>query len=345
MKTINAALWAACLCAPLSAQPSTPADADADCLLQQLTQAGDTTTASEIRAACAQAAQAPRPPINDDPRASAEPGPREGPLSARLAREQASRKPPFTIMAHEPNWLLAASWNRAGYDPTIFRDALDDPDYQLDDTETQFQISIKTPIGLDLFDSGVDAWLGYTVRTFWQLYNTKESEPFRDTNHSPQGWLQMQPSWQIGNFKIPMLRLGMIHQSNGREQPYSRSWNRLFAEAAIEQGPLVLSMRPWIRFAGDTADRDNPDIGDYFGHVEFNAAWAGEKSLISMMLRNNLESGFSRGAVEAGWSYPIPQWPWARAYLQYFYGYGESLLDYNQRTHRIGLGLALTDWF
>jgi phospholipase A1 len=61
------------------------------------------------------------------------------------------------------------------------------------------------------------------------------------------------------------------------------------------------------------------------------------------MSRNNLESGFSRGAVELGWSFPLGGYPYMKGYAQYFYGYGESLIDYDRITNRIGLGVSLTD--
>ncbi len=60
------------------------------------------------------------------------------------------------------------------------------------------------------------------------------------------------------------------------------------------------------------------------------------------MLRNNLRSSNNRTTVQLDWSFPIGGR--LKGYLQYFDGYGESLVDYNYRNQRIGLGIMLTSW-
>ena len=60
--------------------------------------------------------------------------------------------------------------------------------------------------------------------------------------------------------------------------------------------------------------------------------------------QNNLESGFSRGGLELSWSFPLWNWPYLRGYVQYYTGYGESLIDYDQYVNRLGIGFSLSDW-
>jgi phospholipase A1 len=75
---------------------------------------------------------------------------------------------PFTLMAHKPNYILVAAYNSSGYDPSLYRQQFDDPSLDVDDTEAQFQISIKTPLAIDLFDS-FDLYAAYTKRTIASL--------------------------------------------------------------------------------------------------------------------------------------------------------------------------------
>ena len=62
------------------------------------------------------------------------------------------------------------------------------------------------------------------------------------------------------------------------------------------------------------------------------------------MSRNNIESGFSKGAIELGASCHLGVTENLKLYIQYFSGYGESLIDYNHYVSRLGVGIMLSDW-
>jgi phospholipase A1 len=213
---------------------------------------------------------------------------------------------------------------------------------EAEDTEAQFQISMKVPLAVNLFDT-VDIYGAYTNRSFWQLYNSS-SAPFRETNHEPEGWVQFNPKWEFLGFTNSSNMIGIVHQSNGRGSTLSRSWNRVYANFLVERGRFALSFKPWFRISEDEDEDDNPDITDYLGHSEIRAAYKLKEHVFSLMSRNNIESGFSNGAVELSWSFPIFGYPYFKGYVQYFTGYGESLIDYDNYVNRIGIGIAVTDW-
>ncbi len=169
--------------------PGGPAVADdlETCLTEMLMQSGDSTTVGEIRARCAQRTQAELPD---------EEVIQPTVVSDRLEQDRKQVFQPFTLMAHKPNYFLAAAHNSKGYDPELFREQYLDPSIEFDDTEAQFQISLKAPLWVDLFDK-VDIYAAYTNRSFWQVYSSEMSSPFRETNHEPEVWVQFTPSWEI----------------------------------------------------------------------------------------------------------------------------------------------------
>ena len=77
-------------------------------------------------------------------------------------------------MAHKPNYIPVATRNSTGYDPTVYRPQAGDENLKVDDTDSRFQISIKTPLALNLFDT-LDIYTTYTKRSFWQVYNREGS--------------------------------------------------------------------------------------------------------------------------------------------------------------------------
>jgi len=305
-----------------------------ECMTNAMQQADDNVTIGDLRLQC-QNQLREGSFVADQKQA--------GVVSERLRQDKRNVLAPFTLMAHKPNYILLAAYNSSGYDPEVYREQYRESSIELDDTEAQFQISIKTPLAIDLFDK-FDIYAAYTNRSFWQVYNDDISSPFRETNHEPEIWAQFNPNWEFLGFTNTANALGVVHQSNGQGGVLSRSWNRVFANVIVEKENLALSFKPWYRIPEDDKNDDNPDITDYLGHYELRGAYKWGEHVFSAMSRNNLESGFSKGAVELGWSFPLGSYPYMKGYVQYFSGYGESLIDYNQYTNRIGVGVALTDW-
>ena len=305
-----------------------------ECVLEKIRDASDTTLVGEIRAACLEVAQA---------RASAQPEPTGAeeeatPLEARIGETKATEGMSFVITPYKPNYVMV------GYNPdpneAPFQEAFPDEEIDFEEAEIKFQISFMFPIVRNIFGDNGDLNIAYTNRSFWQAFDEDLSAPFRETNHEPEIFFQFDNDWKILGFTNRLNSFGYVHQSNGRNDPLSRSWNRLFANFILERKNLAISIKPWIIIMDLTG---NEDIQDYMGNVELRGAYKWHRNTFSLLLRNNLQSGFSKGAFQADWSFPIYQR--LRGYVQYFNGYGESLIDYNVHNNTLGLGFLFTDYF
>ena len=204
-------------------------------------------------------------------------------------------------------------------------------------------MSLKYKLIDDLFDKNIDFYLAYTNLSYWQAYNSKPSSIFRDTNHEPEAWLQFNTNWDLLGIKSRIIQVGAWHQSNGKGEPFSRSWNRLYANFIFEKDNLVFGIKPWYRLPEDDKHDDNPDIKKYYGHGELSGFYKWDEHNLSFMLRNNLRSSGNKGAIELGWTFPLHKK--IKGYVQYFNGYGQSILDYDSSANTIGIGIALSDLY
>ena len=322
-------------CVPTNAKELTDIET---CILEIFQTSPDELTIGEAKAQCRDKVVTTRKTYSDDKSLK-----KSGIVEERLNADDKNILKPFTLMAHKSNYILLAAHNFQGWNSEIHEQISNLDSIEFQDTEVQFQLSLKTPIVVDLFDEGVDIFGAYTVRSFWQLYNDNISSPFRETNHEPEIWIQARPDIAFLGFKHNARALGFSHQSNGQGGSLSRSWNRIYALFGFERGNFAFMLKPWFRIPEDIENDDNPDITDYLGHAELQMAYKYNDHTFTLMTRNNLESGFSRGTVALGWSFPLFQYKYFKGYMHYFSGYGMSLIDYDQYVNQIGFGLVFTD--
>ena len=249
------------------------------------------------------------------------------------------RRGRFAVSAHRSNYFIPISYVSSPNEGPI-REA--DPNQDLKNAEAAFQISIKTKLWQDIFGTNMDLWFAYTQRSFWQFYNTEDSSPFRETNYEPEMLLNFRTNYDLLGFKGRFINVGLNHQSNGRSEPLSRSWNRVVANFGFERSDLVLLLKTWWRIPESDEDDDNPHMEDYLGYGELWGYYFWRGHRFGIMWRNNLDFGDNRGAVQLEWSFPL--FERVNGYIQYFNGYGESLLDYNSSINRIGIGFILKEW-
>ena len=245
----------------------------------------------------------------------------------------------YSFMPHRSNYILPFAYNDSPNKEPIQEVS---PDMDVQETEVKFQISFKIKLWQDIFGKDMDLWFGYTQKSFWQLYNFDDSAPFRETNYEPELLLNFRTNYKLLGLKGRIINVGFNHQSNGRSEPLSRSWNRIVGNMGFERGDFTLLLKAWYRIPESSKDDDNPDISDYLGPGEVWGYYLWNKQRFGVMLRNNFQTNKNRGALQLEWS--IPTIKKVSFYIQYFKGYGESLLDYDHDVNRISIGFILVDW-
>lgn len=213
--------------------------------------------------------------------------------------------------------------------------------YPLDNKEMKFQISVKAHM---LGENRHTVWFGYTQLSFWQIYDTGHSGPFRESNHEPELIYSYRPEGLAPGpgINFSFLNSGIVHQSNGQAIPRSRSWNRLYIQAGLERdlgdGKLELLPRVWRRLGGGTVDDDNPDIKHYLGYGDIEVRYySGQRVLSAIARMHSLQLDLAMPA-HALFGMQLHN---TNFHLQFFDGYGESLIDYNQRHRTLGVGISL----
>ncbi len=269
-------------------------------------------------------------------------------LDSRWELSPESKLGTWQVRAYQPVYVLPAFWTSKKHEQPTSGNSQNvispDEAMPLDSTEMKYQLSLKTKAFENIFGNNGDLWVGYTQSSRWQMYNSDESRPFRETNYEPEASLMFRTNYEMFGLNGRLLGLTFNHQSNGRSDPWSRSWNRVIVNVGFERENFAMIVRPWFRISENAEDDNNPDIENYIGRGDLTAFYRYKDQDFSLMLRHSLKGGDdSRGAAQFDWNFPISGR--LRGKFQLFHGYGESLIDYNHKATYVGLGVSLLDWY
>lgn len=202
-------------------------------------------------------------------------------------------------------------------------------------SDVKFQISLSIRLTNATLPWNTYLYLFYTQLTFWNVF--QNSMPMRDMNFNPGiGWTK--PFFSKDRY-IGKMTLIVEHESNGRDGDESRSWNRVaLAGSAVVTDWLMVHGKFWIPIIDGM---NNKDILRYAGlfRVGFtltssNKRWQGNLSLVKR--KGNV---FDWNTIaEVSWK--VSEKANVNLFAQYYNGYGENLLDYNQFHSRLRVGLV-----
>jgi len=276
------------------------------------------------------------PATTDEAQADAVQAPGDSPVDPSAAPE-----------APSPFRFTEAAWQRfRAHEPVFFLAGTDRPNVRYQFSFAYQFFNPEGPWASDVpFLSGL--FLGYTQTSLWDLEG--DSKPFTDTNYRPGiGWSKDSLDW----LKLPGVaqtgfEFGVQHESNGSDADESRSINIAYVRPILHFGdPKGFEAQIAPKFYTYLPDReDNPDISDYRGYCDLRvtAGWANGFQAAGI---GRLGKSGEHGSIQVDLTFPM------RAIgngnfdlylqLQWFSGYGESLITYDEYTDalRIGIGFV-----
>lgn len=260
---------------------------------------------------------------------------------------EADKRGLYTLRTYRANYVLPYYYsNNINTQPSSPTRGPVEEETKYKGEEMKLQFSFRTKVLEDFLLPNADLWVSYTQTSLWQAWNKDLSRPFRSTDHNPDIFYVIPVSQRFdlipGELGIEMVRIGLAHHSNGQSKPESRSWNYWHISTAMTLGPLILESTYKNRVNETYEDDDNPDLIYFAGNLETRLTGIIGRSTVSLE-RSSQYFSLERGNWQLDVTYPLTksQPEGVRIQLQLFSGYGETLLDYNHRQTRIGIGFLL----
>jgi len=189
-------------------------------------------------------------------------------------------------------------------------------------------------------------FLAYRQIMFWDLYD--ESSPITEIDLLPELF------WSYGT-DVDFIRVGAYeHKSNGKDGPTSRAWDRSYVQFRVSNGDFFNMGLDIKAFYTWRVGIENEDIEEYLGYYEAEVFFRFLKSGPGRLTDKeelyirfgsgsaNYGFDFSKGWVEAGLKFRMVLRSIApHLYIQTFYGYGETMVGYDQKGWSLRGGFVL----
>lgn len=241
-------------------------------------------------------------------------------LEADSIRRALDNGPYFTL--YKDNYFIAGT--TIGGKPTATN------------SDVKFQVSIAQRLTKSTLPFNTYLYLFYTQKCMWNVF--ENSMPMRDFNFNPG--IGLAKHLFVKNRYVGKVTLMIEHESNGRDGIESRSWNKVSLASNIFIDPnFMVHGKVWIPIIDG---QNNQDILYYSGIYQVGTTFT----------TPNKRFGFALTMVKRkGWNFKYNT-IWEVNYrlfkdenqflfLQYYNGYGENLLDYNQYHSRLRIGLVI----
>jgi phospholipase A1/A2 len=230
------------------------------------------------------------------------------------------------------------------YEPFYFIAGPDSPNAKFQFSFKYQLLSGESPLG-DKAPWLAGLHFAYTQTSLWDW--SEPSAPFLDSSYKPEllyWWQEVYRDQPEATIRLD-LQPGFQHESNGKGGEDSRSLNLAYLRPTLVLGKddrlqLTLQPRAWF-YVGDLSD--NQDIARYRGYVDLRAILGWQRG-VQLSAIGRMGDHADKGSVQLDLTYPMLRiWSSFSVYLdlQYFTGYGESLLLYDERSWAVRAGFSL----
>lgn len=209
--------------------------------------------------------------------------------------------------------------------------------------QTKFQISVKGDI---IYPRHTGIFFGYTQTTWWTIYDGRDT---MSANYQPEVFYRIDSKKNIfNNYDLKAIDFIQVspfnHCSTGVEGANHRSINIYYGQVQMSTGGRVSAGINLKVFGYYTKDEQNEDINKYKSYYEndlflkLNSATVEDLTLAELHFKHG-------GTLSKGWlmveaqSILFSSRFQPRLFVQYFYGYGENIVNYNIKEHSVYGGL------